>query len=185
MISQSLVLAYHGCDADVAARAISGDEHLLPSSQDYDWLGGGIYFWEDSVDRAWQWAEEGAKTRRIRTPAVVGAAIQLGNCLNLIDPAALEIVRAAHAHYLGMCKRSGRVPQKNREKGLRARFLDCEVFNTLHALRKTMGEESFDTVRAFFVEGTKLYLGAGLRAQDHIQIAVRDSACIRGYFRPR
>jgi hypothetical protein len=185
MISQSLVLAYHGCDAAVAARVIAGDEHLLPSTKEYDWLGGGIYFWEDSEERAWQWAEEGVQNGRIKTPAVVGAAIQLGHCLNLIDPADIEIVRAAYAHYMDMCKQSGRVPQKNGGKGLRARFLDCEVFNTLHKLRKEERKKRFDTVRAFFVEGSEIYPGAGLRAQDHIQIAVRSKACIRGYFRPR
>lgn len=185
MISQSLVLAYHGCDADVAERVIAGQDHLQPSVQEYDWLGGGIYFWEDSVRRAWQWAEEGVKAGRIRTPAVVGAAIQLGNCLNLIDPADLEIVRSAHARYLEMCKQAGKPPQRNRGKGLRARFLDCEVFNTLHELRKAEGMDPFDTVRAFFVEGKGLYPGAGLRTQDHVQIAVRTTKCIRGYFRPR
>jgi hypothetical protein len=185
MISQSLVLAYHGCDASVAERVIAGREHLRLSRRGYDWLGGGVYFWEDSESRAWQWAEEGVRERRLKKPAVVGAVIQLRECLNLIDPESIEIVRKAHAAYLRMSRLTGRKPETNRGKDLRARFLDCEVFNTLHHLREKEGKEPFDTVRAFFVEGTELYPGAGLRAQDHIQIAVRNPACIRGYFRPR
>ncbi len=185
MISQSLVLAYHGCDASVAESVIAGRDQLRPSRRGYDWLGAGIYFWEDSESRAWQWAEEGVRGSRIKKPAVVGAVIQLRECLNLIDPESIEIVRKAHAAYLRMSRLTGREPETNRGAGLRARFLDCEVFNTLHQLRAAERKESFDTVRAFFVEGTELYPGAGIRAQDHIQIAVRNPACIRGYFRPR
>jgi hypothetical protein len=36
-----------------------------------------------------------------------------------------------------------------------------------------------------FVEGDVLYEGAGLRHQDHIQLCVRDTSCIVGYFLPR
>lgn len=185
MISQSLVLAYHGCDAAVASRVISGRAQLRPSERGHDWLGSGIYFWEDSESRAWQWAEEGLRQKRIRKPAVVGAVIQLGDCLNLIDPDSIAIVKKAHAAYLRMCMLAGRTPEGNRGRELRARYLDCEVFNTLHKLREQEREKPFDTVRAFFVEGTELYPNAGLRAQDHIQIAVRNLKCIRGYFRPR
>src|SRR5439155_1194366 len=50
-----------------------------------DWLGHGIYFWEDSYLRALRWAEEESKKshRKIDLPAVIGATIELGNCLNL------------------------------------------------------------------------------------------------------
>ena len=43
----------------------------------------------------------------------------------------------------------------------------------------------YQTVRGFFVEGQELYEGAGLRHQDHIQLCVRDTACIVGFFLPR
>jgi hypothetical protein len=43
----------------------------------------------------------------------------------------------------------------------------------------------YQTVRGFFVEGEELYEGAGLRHQDHIQLCVRDTACIVGFFLPR
>ena len=43
----------------------------------------------------------------------------------------------------------------------------------------------FQTVRGVFVEGDPAYAGAGMRTKTHIQIAVRDPACILGYFKPR
>jgi hypothetical protein len=39
-------------------------------------------------------------------------------------------------------------------------------------------------VRAAFVEGGQLYPDAGFSAKSHIQICVRNVACIKGYFRP-
>jgi hypothetical protein len=40
----------------------------------------------------------------------------------------------------------------------------------------------FDTVRALFVEGGPAYPGAGFNERNHIQIAVRSRAAIKGLF---
>ena len=42
----------------------------------------------------------------------------------------------------------------------------------------------YDTVRGAFLEGKPAYPGAGFSREGHIQIAVRNSACILGVFRP-
>ena len=52
MRSAALVLGYHGCDREVGERILGGGGHLQPSENDYDWLGSGIYFWEDNPRRA-------------------------------------------------------------------------------------------------------------------------------------
>jgi hypothetical protein len=44
---------------------------------------------------------------------------------------------------------------------------------------------SFDTIRCGFVEGPEAFEGSGIRYQSHIQIAVRNPACVVGVFRPR
>ena len=46
------VLAYHGCDREVGERILAGEEQVRPSANDYDWLGPGAYFWENSARRA-------------------------------------------------------------------------------------------------------------------------------------
>ena len=60
---------------------------MSPSQNDYDWLGGGIYFWEYGPERALDWAREVSKRypKRIRQPAVLGAIIHSGVCFDLLD----------------------------------------------------------------------------------------------------
>jgi hypothetical protein len=187
MVSRSLVLGYHGCDLSLARKVAMGEDQLLPSRNEYDWLGGGLYFWEDSPARALRWArdEVGRNSGKVQTPAVLGAIIDLGNCLNLIDTEHLDLVKAAHKSYLEFCVASGLQPARNKGKDLRARCLDQAVIETLHSLRAREGQPPFDTVRAFFVEGDLLYENAGLRTLDHVQICVRDLRSILGYFLPR
>ena len=137
MVSRSLVLGYHGCDLSVARKVAAGGDQLFPSQNDYDWLGGGLYFWEDSHDRALRWAREEADKRegKVQIPAALGAIIDLGNCLNLIDTEHLGLVKAAHQAYLELCAVSGLPPARNKGRDLRARYLDKAVFETLHQLR--------------------------------------------------
>jgi len=185
MISKSIVIGFHGCDQHTAVQAVEGRELLIAREKKYHWLGQGIYFWEDSAFRAWQWAFEAQKHGRIKEAAVIGAVIDIGNCLNLVDPAGLMLVREAYDTYMELCRVAGQAPQKNKGSGLRARYLDCEVFDTLHRLRAEAKKPKFDSVRAFFVEGKPLYKTSGLREQDHIQVCVRDPGKIIGYFYPR
>lgn len=184
MVSRSLVLAYHGTDATLAREVAAGRKELEASAKEYDWLGTGLYFWEDSPKRASQWAEE-RKGRDIKHPGVLGAVIDLGNCLNLIDAEHLGLVKAAHQEYREICQTSGSPPLENKGTDLKARYLDRAVMETLHGLHNRQGKPPFDTVRAFFVEGAPLYETAGLRSLDHIQICVRNPKKIIGYFLPR
>ena len=61
----------------------------------------GIYFWEQNPGRALLYAEESAAGKQknkvqIKTPFVMGAIIELGNCLNLLEPVSIQIVKDAH-----------------------------------------------------------------------------------------
>ena len=40
------------------------------------------------------------------------------------------------------------------------------------------------TVRGMFQEGVPAYAGSGIMRKSHIQVVVRDAACILGHFRP-
>ena len=64
------------------------------------------------------------------------------------------------------------------------RKLDCLVLNYLHEYRKERSEEEYDSVRGPFLEGTHLYPNAGFRSENHIQLCIRSTDCIKGYFRP-
>ena len=45
------VIGYHGCDETVAEQLLDTGV-FKPSTNAYDWLGHGIYFWEWGLDRA-------------------------------------------------------------------------------------------------------------------------------------
>lgn len=79
-------------------RLLNGSDELRPSTNPWDWLGPGIYFWEQNPSRALTYAEEAARQQqkfsgRIRTPFVIGAIIELGECLNLMEPNSINIVK--------------------------------------------------------------------------------------------
>jgi hypothetical protein len=53
----------------------------------------------------------------------------------------------------------------------------------VHKCGGTEGRAPIDTVRGVFVEGVAAYPGSGIREKTHIQIAVRNGACVKGVFR--
>lgn len=192
MLWNRYVIGYHGCDASLARQIVCKQKKLKPSQNDYDWLGHGIYFWEGSKARALQWAKDaaGRKGSSIKKPAVLGAVIDLGECLNLTEFENLVVVQQAYSDLQQLYQQTGQeLPRNTGQNGL-IRKLDCMVFETLHRLREELapGEDKkiipYDTVRAFFIEGETLYPGSGLRSVDHIQICVRSPHNIIGCFLP-
>ena len=84
-----IVFGFHGTTPDIAARLIRGDlplDQWHASTNVYDWLGHGIYFWEYAPERARVWRNKGA---------VVGAIISLGECFDLTDVTNTEILSDA------------------------------------------------------------------------------------------
>jgi hypothetical protein len=161
----------------------------------YDWLGEGAYFWENSIKRALQWAEFLKKHppqpgRRIKKAFVVGAIIDLGNCLDLTDASSLQIVRGGYdelqrATVVADAELPVNEPAQGDDSDLVKRHLDCAVINFVHLLREREGLEAFDTVRGVFTEGGPLYPGAKIQAKTHVQVCVRNPRkSIKGYFRP-
>lgn len=178
------IIAYHGCDADIAQRLLDG-EPFRRSQNDYDWLGRGVYFWEYGADRALQFACEQQRRGRINAPAVVGALIQLGHCFDLMDtkctrelPTAFAKLQREHEiNGIAIPSNSGRSPTRL----LRRR--DCSVLNFYLDWLEGVGTK-YDTVRCGFPEGDPAFEGSGIYQQSHIQIAVRNAASIIGVFRP-
>lgn len=183
----SFVLGFHGCDESTAKKILSGEEtHLRQSEKSYDWLGHGIYFWEGNPSRAMEWARARQAEGKIATPCVLGAIIDLRHCLDLFDHEGLQQVKAVHHDMRTTVRAAGALMPKNVGKtpDKAGRLLDCAVMNYLHKYRQKRSETDYDSVRAPFLEGRKLYPGAGFRSDNHIQLCVRKSECIKGYFRP-
>lgn len=188
-----IVLGFHGCDAMLAEQVVLGKAMLKESDHDYDWLGHGIYFWENNVNRAEQWAKANydAGKSSIKTPGVLGAFLDLGNCLDLTDSGSLQLLKVPYETLKKSCLLAGmdmpinKDPLKVKSKDRILRKLDCAVITTLHKLTQNAGLPPYDSVRGVFWEGEELYPGAGFREKNHIQIAIINPNCIKGFFLPR
>ncbi len=185
-----VLIGYHGCDRVTGERVLSGEIELLGSTNDYDWLGHGIYFWENDPERALNWArmvlKHGRRSRaQVAEPFVIGAVIQLGNCLDLMQAQSIRWVRDAHSDLKAVYEELQKPLPVNRmiQGELALRHLDCAVLQFLHRDREESGFPAFDTVRAAFPEGTPLYESAGFLERTHIQMCVRHPSSVVGYFR--
>jgi hypothetical protein len=184
----SFVLGYHGCEEHTGRRAVAGDIPLLQSTRPFDWIGRGAYFWEGDPQRAYEWALQKKERGDYQHPFVIGAVVDLGNCLDLMVREHNDAVRSAYRALRDIKKKSGRLMPKNiaapkdKSRDLVMRYLDCEVLNHLHTVTKEKYLPPFDTVRALLPEGRRLYPGSGLRAKTHVQIAVVNLDCIKGVF---
>jgi len=166
------VIAFHGTREETARRLVRGDA-FDASTNDDDWLGHGIYFWEYAPQQAWWWAQRRYKGKD--KPAVVGALVRLGNCLDLLDPSNVGLLTWAYqdlAHQLGRAKQP--VPRNaNNHK-----YLDCAVFNWLYTLLEAGGKH-LESCRAVFVplqQGRglpRMWQRSGVFEGAHIQLCVR------------
>ncbi len=61
-----------------AIRILNQEDDFRHSNNSYDWLGNGIYFWENNYQRAIQYALEDSERANssIRTPFVLGAVLE-------------------------------------------------------------------------------------------------------------
>jgi hypothetical protein len=189
-----LTLGFHGCDEDIIKSILLGKELIKHSNNAYDWLGHGIYFWEGSPSRAWEYANTLKNnplqaTSPIKKPAVIGAIIDLGHCLDFLDYENLQLLKTAHDFLIETNIKSGK-PIPSNKKGkessdLLLRNLDCAVIETLHKVRRENDLTPYDSVKGVFWEGKEIYHDAGFREKDHIQLCIINPNCIKGFFLPR
>ena len=181
------ISAFHSCDREVGLRILNGEDDLIASENEWDWLGPGIYFWEQNPGRALEYAIECAtgqqKNRtRIKTPFVIGAIIELGNCLNLMEPVSIDTVKQAHSRLVETCNNSNKPMPTNRGP---IRKLDCSVIKYVHLIKQDKQLPFYDTVRSAFNEGSLIYPNSNFYDRLHIEICVRTPNLIKGYFLPR
>jgi hypothetical protein len=184
-LSTSFILGYHGCDANVAKKLIEG-EPFRTSQNDYDWLGPGIYFWEANPQRALSFAREVHKRepKKLRTPTVVGAVIELGLCLDLASEAGIKQAQTAYKALVEVYRMAGKpLPINKGGPDELLRKLDCAVITQLHEIRKREDKPAIETVRGIFIEGSEIYPNAGFKTKTHCQVCVCNPLQIKGVFR--
>ena len=163
------VIGYHGTTTESAAEIVESGFRL--SRNPYDWLGDGVYFFQDGFDRAWEWARENHGV----DAAVIAAEIYLIDCLDMLDTRWTKVVSEAYNQFLNLYKQSGlNLPRQT----LGAHRLDREVINYMVGVLSERGD-SIKCVRAAFAEGSPVYPDSAFYDYGHVQIAVRDvEACI-------
>ncbi|HWB48622.1 MAG TPA: hypothetical protein VG651_05900 [Stellaceae bacterium] len=164
-----LVRGFHGTNL-VAARKITA-EGFVPSANEYDWLGDGAYFFQDAPRRAFEWARE------LHGPeaAIVGADIELINCMDLLDIEWCSTLTEVHDEFVKKLK-AANLPLPRQSAG--AHRLDRAVINYSAGVLAEKGIH-IRSVRAAFSEGRPLFPNSALIDRAHVEIAVRDLAVIR------
>ncbi|MCR5612536.1 hypothetical protein [Treponema sp.] len=180
----NIVFGFHGCERILAERLVNNpSENLHYSEHLYDWLGKGMYFWENDPERALEWAKNSSK---IKDPAVLGAAISLGNCLDFMQSKNIDELKKLYESYIEI---GIKVPEnKNIPNGdfeFKQRFADCFLINNYMYYQAKNKNISYDTVRGVFWEGDEIYKNAGFKQRNHIQISVINPNCIKAFFLPR
>jgi len=181
------IIGFHSCDKEVGLRVLNGHDELLPSRNSWDWLGTGIYFWEQNPSRALEYAMESAQRKQfnkkpVNAAFVLGAIIDLGNCLDLVESDSLKILSKSYA---GLKATKDLLEEKMPVNKENNRALDCAVIEYLHQTKKQENQPQYDTVRCAFPEGGQAYPDAFITSRLHIQVCVRNPACIKGFFLPR
>src|SRR5690349_7385499 len=101
-------IGFHGCDHVVKRRVVSGVTTLIPSNNTYDWLGNGIYFWENNQQRALDFATEQkqrkGKKARIRRPAAIAAVLDTGFCLDLLNAEYIKLLKDSYETFFDICQ---------------------------------------------------------------------------------
>ena len=171
MASTKHVLAtgFHGTHVNHVDSILS--QGLLYSTNEWDWLGDGVYFFQDSPLRAREWAEQHHGTSNA---AVLQATIRLENCVDLLDIAWWPTLSSSHRQFV---EREKVLPKQTATSG--AHRLDRAVLNYMVTVLAESGQ-TVRCLRAAFVEGERLFPASALYSRSHVQIAVRDPLLIEG-----
>lgn len=186
----NLLIGFHGCEKSEQQKLINDSKYFKKSQESYDWLGHGMYFWDGNVQRAMEWAKIKQKAGKLKEPAVVGAVIDLGRCLDLLDSGNINALEKYYQIFKHDVDNSGlKIPQNKdygNNKGDKVlRYLDCAVIEYMHKYLEFEKQVPFDSVRAAFIEGDPIYPNAGFNKKTHIQICIINPNCIKGVFLPR
>lgn len=191
----NLIIGFHGCDLGTYKNVLYKHERLNASHNSYDWLGNGIYFWENSLDRAGEWAKSYCDRYNSRhpdeepkKPAVIGVVLSLGHCLDLTDYGSSTILKNGYEILKYELSLLGKPLPVNRNiagnKDLLLRELDCAVIERIHQYNREQGERPYDSVRGVFIEGNPVYEDSGIMEKTHTQLCIINPNCIKGYFKP-
>ncbi|MCF6405714.1 hypothetical protein L3C95_22640 [Chitinophaga filiformis] len=201
-IRPNLIVGFHGCDEAVCNALLNNPNRIKISRERFDWLGNGMYFWENNYRRALDWANEKHKRGKITKPAVIGAVIELGYCCDFLNAEHILMFKRSYERFVTDLRQRGKElyesadKAKGRSKNRMIGELDCFIIEHMHEeiaaqIKEDIEQQGFseqrlpDSVRGAFIEGKPVFEGSGIHEKTHIQIAIRNPNCIKGFFLPR
>lgn len=171
-------VGYHGTSAANAAQILATG--WIPSGSRADWLGHGIYFFE-SQGRAWQWVSAAGAPDQ----TVIRARFRFppGRLLDLTDPAGIALL-ASYARDFEASLSPGVAATLANDDDNSLLYLDCALIDFTVQLLALRDGIVVSAVRGAYEEGLpvhQLRSGAATRVRSfsHVQLAVRDPACIK------
>jgi hypothetical protein len=164
-----VIRGYHGTSATHAAVILR--DGFVPSDNDYDCLGNGVYFFEDGLAQARTWAKRAHPSE----PAVVQADVRLEDCMDLKDSLGwVPLLAQAHDEVLRVSREQG-LPLPRQTSGHHR--LDRVVIELTVTILEREGIR-IRAVRGVFAEGAPAFPGSFLSEGSHVQVAVRDTDLI-------
>ena len=178
------VVGYHGTGLTAALRIVNRIDGFRWSKRVFDWLGGGIYFWEYAPKQALnfakirqrQYRKKRKKTdydqlRATESLAVVACMIRLGFCLDLTEPENVEYVGKVFEYYKDVKAMANAPLPKNKHH---YRKLDCEIFNLAYkVIEDSEPNLKVDTARGVYVptdDTKRIWEGSWISRDTHVQI---------------
>lgn len=137
-----LLIGFHGCDRLRQQELLQNSAIIPKSDKPYDWLGHGMYFWENNFERALQWAHDNKERGDgIKDPAVIGAVIELNYCCDLLDDSFIKMLSSFYKLMAKEYESIGKSLPVNKDaasdhhKDKLIRFLDCATIESSRQIR--------------------------------------------------
>ena len=186
MTRPHLIRGFHATSRESAKGIFS--EGFKPSNNDHDWLGPGIYFFQDTIEGTRNWAKNERKGGPITDLEIIGADIEYAGFVDLVEfgwgdvlTSYYEMLKKRHSkEFLEVSKKQK--PYIPGESSNLAHPLDCYVIRYAVGVLNKKRDEKVKAVRGVFLEGEPLYDGSHLLSRTHIQIAVIDATAIVDYW---
>lgn len=167
--TSSTVTGYHGTKKECVETILK--DGFLSSHNEYDWLGDGVYFFQDAPKRARSWGQKFFG----ESCAVIGAEISTEDCMDLLDVEWSNFLADVYDVYLEKHKAEN-LPLPLQSSG--AHRLDREVLNFACSALQAKGIV-IKSIRAAFLEGNPIYPNSALYSMSHVQISVRELDVIK------
>jgi hypothetical protein len=167
------VYGYHGTSRDSANSILQGG--FTPSNSGHDWLGPGIYFWQDAPERAWEWAQ------KYESPTVIQSQIvfEQEEAMDLLDRKWFNILSQYYPTFVNQWPvKEIPLPAQDPTRSKKHK-LDDAYLEYIGSFLEDNKICRVSLIRAAFTEGSPIYDSSALYDLSHVQISVRDPRCIR------